>query len=81
MTVTTEALTLSAAEPAIAPGRTYFDGSAIHYLTPSAPERNGPASSLGLPLSTALGAPSWCRVRNTCSMASSTPFSWPNTAT
>ena len=31
-------------------GRTYFDGSSIHYLTPSAPERNGRTSSLGLPL-------------------------------
>ena len=56
VTVTTEALTLSAAEPAIAPGRTYFDGSAIHYLTPSAPERNGPTSSLGLPLDSTGGA-------------------------
>lgn len=30
-------------------GYTYFDGSAIHYLAPSAPERAGRRSSLGLP--------------------------------
>ena len=30
-------------------GYTYFDGSAIHYLTPSAPERTGRSSRLGLP--------------------------------
>ena len=40
------------AEPtaAVHAGRTYFDGGAIHYLTPSAPERHGRTSSLGLPL-------------------------------
>ena len=37
------------AEPtaAVHAGRTYFDGGAIHYLTPSAPERHGRTSSLG----------------------------------
>ena len=35
---------------AVYAGRTYFDGSAIHYLTPSAPERQGGRSVLGLPL-------------------------------
>ena len=34
---------------AVQAGRAYFDGRAIHYLTPSAPDRAGGTSSLGLP--------------------------------
>ena len=34
----------------VGPGQTYFDGRAIHYLTPSAPQRTGGTSVLGLPL-------------------------------
>ena len=34
----------------VGPGQTYFDGRAIHYLTPSARQRRGRTSVLGLPL-------------------------------